>query len=86
MENSIVQVPYVSVWDGGSTVETTANVNLATGEVTEIVVALGNVGDLEFCEREYIVLNDEEVEVHYNENGFEYWADIDGSYEGDKIF
>ncbi len=68
-------VHYVSVWDGGVEVETTAKVDIRTGEVTHIAQAA--VNGLEICEREYIVMNGEQVDVFRDEHGFEYWADIE---------
>ena len=36
MNNYKITVPYVSVWDGGTEIETTAVVDIRTGEVTDI--------------------------------------------------
>ena len=74
-DGCMIAVPYVSVWDGGVAVETTAIVNTTTGEVTDVVVS-DHVDGLDVCEREYIFLNDAEVTVHCDENGFDLWADI----------
>lgn len=68
-----IAVPYVSVWDGGIEVETIAHVDYRTGEVTDIVPA--NIRGLDICERTYIVMNDEQVDVYEDEHGFEHWAD-----------
>ena len=76
MDKLTVTVPFVSVWDGGTEVETTATVNLKTGEVTDIVVI--NTKGFDVCERQYIILNDEQVDVYDNEPGYKYWADIKG--------
>lgn len=75
----ILTVPYVSVWDGGVEVETTADVDIRTGEVTKITQS--NISGLEVCEREYVVMNGEQVEVYNDERGYEYWADIDDVYD-----
>lgn len=69
-----ITVPYVSVWDGGTEVETSATVNIKTGEVTDIEVA--KISGLEICEREYIMMNGEQVDVYHDEHGYEHWADI----------
>ena len=76
MDSLKLRVPYVSVWDGGITVETSATINLVSGEVTEIDVA--NVEGLNSCEEEYVMLNDEIVYVYQDEHGFNCWADILG--------
>ena len=74
----LLKVPFVSVWDGGIRVETTAMVNTSTGNVINIGVA--NLQGLEVCEEQYIVLNDERVYVYENANGFDYWADLKGEW------
>ncbi len=71
-------IPYVSVWDGGMEFETDCDVNIKTGEVTNIG-KLKVIG-LDICERQYIVLSDEQVDVCESEHGFDYWADIQGEY------
>ncbi len=72
--SSIIPVPYISIWDGGIEVETTAAVNIKTGEVS--CIATADVTGLDICEREYIVMNDEQVDVLTDMNGFDYWVDI----------
>ena len=72
-------VPYVSVWDVGVEVETKALVNIKTGEVTDIEPV--NVHGLEICEREYIIMNDEQVDVFTDEHGYDYWVDLSGNEE-----
>jgi hypothetical protein len=74
------RVPYVSVWDGGVEVETTAVVNIKTGEVTDIQVV--DVRGLDICESEYILMCGEQVYVYSDEHGFEKWADIKNEYGG----
>ena len=78
MKNDLIidNIPYVSVWDGGIEVRTTCTVNLKTGEVTEIAVA--DVGGLDVCEEQYVVLTGETVYIYENEHGFSCWADIHG--------
>ena len=73
--NSVkVPVDYVSVWDGGITVETNAVVDIKTGEVTDVIIA--DVKGLQICEREYIKMNGGQVDVYRDERGYELWADI----------
>lgn len=74
-----IPVPYVSVWDGGTEVTTTATVNIKTGEVTNITAA--NVSGLDICERQYIVMHGEQVDVYQDEHGYDYWADIHKEYQ-----
>ena len=74
LEGNILPVPYISVWDGGVEVESSAMVNIRTGEVTDVVTA--DVHGLDICEREYIVMNGEQVDVYQDERGYELWADI----------
>lgn len=78
MNDCVIKVPYVSLWDGGIKVETTANVNIRTGEVTDI--ASVDVTGLELCESQYISMNGEQVFVYEDEHGFNYWADIENEY------
>ena len=81
MSNLVINVPYVSVWDGGIAIETTANVHVKTGEVTDIKKYDGDVEGLDICEEQYIIMNDERVYVYEDEPGFDYWADINGELE-----
>lgn len=67
-------VPYFSVWDGGIEIETTAKVDIRTGEVTNITLA--NVSGLNLCEREYIVMNDKQLDVCNDVYGYEAWVDL----------
>ena len=69
-----ISVPYVSIWDSGIEIETTAAVDIRTGEVTDIMSA--DVNGLDICERQYIIMSSEQVDVYENERGYEYWADI----------
>ena len=59
--NILHDVPYVSIWDGDTSVETTADVNLETREVFNIKTI--DVEGVDICEREYILLDDEEHDV-----------------------
>ena len=69
-----VSVPYVSVWDGGIELETTASVDIKTGEITDIQAVIAD--GLDICERQYIVMCSGQVDVYEDERGFQYWADI----------
>lgn len=79
----IIRVPYISVWDGGTEITTTATVNIKTGEVTDIAVV--NVAGLDVCEREYIMMNDEQVDIYHDDHGYEHWADIQNKYGGSEM-
>jgi hypothetical protein len=80
VNNTKIPVPYVSVWDGGVEVETTALVNIKTGEVTDVTTA--KVEGLDICEREYIVMNDWQLDVNHDERGFALWVDINNENQG----
>jgi hypothetical protein len=69
-----LHIPYVSVWDGGTVIKSNAKVDIRTGEVTDIESV--NAENLEICEREYINMNDKEVNVYTDMNGYRYWADL----------
>ena len=77
-----VPVPYISVWDGGVEIETTAIVNIKTGEVSDITSV--DVNGLDICERQYIVMQDEQVDVYEDERGYDYWADIENEILGEE--
>lgn len=62
-------VRFVSVWDGGVTVETAAKLNLITSEVVDIETA-DNVHGLEVLEEEYVLRSDgTKLSVVQNEDG-----------------
>ena len=75
-----VHVPYISVWDGEIEIETTAVVDIKTGEITDITSV--DVNGLDICERQYIVMQDEQVDVYEDERGYDYWADIENEILG----
>jgi hypothetical protein len=63
-EAAKIRIPYASVWDGGSVITTTANLNARTGEITDIEVLDADVvNNLEICEREYVIIDDCEIDV-----------------------
>ena len=78
-----ISVPYVSVWDGGIEIETTAVVDIRTGEITNIT-SVPEIHGLEICERQYIIMHSEQVDVYENERGYAYWADIENEILGEK--
>lgn len=67
--NNIVNVTYVSVWDGGVKIESGAKYDTTNNIVFDIeVVEVGNL-DLEVLDREYIKLEDgTELEVELGDN------------------
>jgi len=69
-----IRVPYVSVWDGGVLIATSANLNIRTGEITDIET-VDPQGTAEILEREYIVLNDEQIDVD-SSDGEGYWIQL----------
>ena len=75
-----IPVPYVSIWDGGIEIETSATVDILTGEITDIMSV--DVDGLDICERQYIVMQGEQVDVYENECGYKYWADIENEILG----
>ena len=70
-----LDVPYVTVWDGGSTVETKAAVNIKTGEITDIEISEA-ANNFDICERQYVIMNGEEVDVIINEEDDTYWIPL----------
>ena len=77
-----VPVPYISVWDGGIEIETTAVIDLKTGEITDITSV--DVNGLDICERQYIMMHGEQVDVYENERGYKYWGDIENEILGNE--
>ena len=77
MDNCIISnIPYVSVWDGGVEVETTCTIDLKTGNILDVKQVF--VAGLEICEREYVRLNDEQVDVLEDDEGVR-WVRIEGA-------
>lgn len=65
-------VPYVSVWDGGQEVESTCTIDGRTGIILEIdaaAIRAARLAGLNILDREYVVLNDEDITVFQAENG-----------------
>ena len=68
-----IRVPYISVWDGGTEIRTSASLNIRTGRIYDIV-SVDPSNALQVCEREYITLNDEQFDVLSEED--EYWVQL----------
>lgn len=80
MKEIKIRVPYVYVWDGGIEITTSANLNLRTGEITNIE-KLNPLNIVQTCEREYIIINDEQVDV-FSGAGNGYWIQLYNGYAG----
>lgn len=77
-------VPYVSVWDGGVEIKSTCSIDAHTGFIQDISLVEG--GDiLEFLEWEYVVLNDQCVDVRVDEEGRRF-VQLDGRPESNTTF
>lgn len=80
--NSVISgVPYVSVWDGGVEIGSTCTIDLTTGNILDIKQV--DVDGVDVREREYIVLNDEEVDVLEDDEGTR-WVHLEGA-QRDKL-
>lgn len=77
----ISEVPYVSVWDGGVEIGSTCTIDLTTGNILDIKQV--DVDGVDVCEREYIVLNDEEVDVLVDDDDVR-WVRLEGA-QRDKL-
>lgn len=69
MKNNIMEVTFVSVWDEGVGVETSAKYNSETGVVFDIEVTGEGIEELETLELEYIRLSDGTELSVSNESG-----------------
>lgn len=58
MEKQIVEVEYVTLWDDGVEVVTSAMYNIETGLVYDIETTDEGIEDLDILEREFIRLDD----------------------------
>ncbi len=67
-------VPYISVWDDGVEIKTTANIDMRTGGISDIKQS--DVHGLNICERQYIIVEGQEIDVQDDMPGFDYWADV----------
>ena len=72
----ISEVPYVSVWDGGVEIASTCTIDLTTGNILNIKQV--DVDGVDVREREYIVLNDEEVDVLVDDDDVR-WVRLEGA-------
>lgn len=75
-----MSVQYYSVWDGGIEIGSPAKVNTKTAEVFDFEKSSMEVDGIDNLDREYIEINGREVEVYQDVNGFDLWADLDGTY------
>ena len=67
MFNIIENATFVSIWDGGYSVETKCSVNLETKEVFDIEMLSGDEleeMDLETLDEQYIIINDNKYLVY----------------------
>lgn len=73
--DAIIHVPYVSVWDGTSYIDTFAMLNLNTGEVTDVeTIEVSN--RLGSCEREYIIIANIDADVVIDETDGSRWITL----------
>ena len=71
MKEKIVPCTFVSVWDGGYEVESSAMFNVDTGIVSDIQTANlpeSVLNGLDVLEREYIRVGDKEYDLRHNED------------------
>lgn len=66
-----LKVPYISVWDGGTEVRTSCVVNTRTGLIEDITISGRATDGLDCLDREYIIYNDEQVDVIHDEDADE---------------
>lgn len=81
MKELKIKVRYVSVWDDDTTIVTSADLNLKTGEITGIET-VDPPNHLQFCEREYIIFNDEEINVLTQDGVDGYWVRLHSGHVG----
>lgn len=76
-----INVRYITVYDCGTEIRTSAILNLKTGEITDIKAddLQNDVGTLE---REYIILNDAEIDVISDEDIPGYWVKLCSGHAG----
>jgi hypothetical protein len=80
IEATISRLPFISVWDGGTEIESMATLNTLTGEVSDIELKCVYGLGLEVLDGQYVIVNDERVRVYADENGYDYWADLRGDW------
>ncbi|RFZ76106.1 hypothetical protein DS742_25365 [Lacrimispora amygdalina] len=80
MNGLIIKVPYVSLWDGGVEITTSAKLNLKTGALTDIET-VDPADRVQVCEREYIILNDDQIDTLWDEN-HGYWVQLHNGQVG----
>jgi len=72
---SIINATYVSIWDGGTKIETSCKFDTDTNTVSDIE-SIDDVSDLDLLDEEYVELpSGETVRTFYN-------SDLDAHYVG----
>lgn len=70
--DEICEASFVSVWDGGTIVETPCKVNMTTHEVFEIVSSESSADQVNVLDREFIVVDGNEYPVFPHDEAEEY--------------
>lgn len=60
MNKNIINATFVSVWDGGTAIETECKINTSTREVFDIITV---EADVDTFERQYVVIDGQEYDV-----------------------
>lgn len=60
MDKNIINATFVSVWDGGTAIETECKINTITREVFDIIPV---EADVDTFERQYVVIDGQEYAV-----------------------
>ena len=60
MDKNIINATFVSVWDGGTAIETECKINTNTREVFDIITV---EADVDTFERQYVVIDGQEYDV-----------------------
>lgn len=60
MNKNIINATSVSVWDGGTAIETECKINTSTREVFDIITV---EADVDTFERQYVVIDGQEYDV-----------------------
>ena len=60
MDKNIINATFVSVWDGGTAIETECKINTITREVFDIISV---EADVDVLERQYVIIDGQEYDV-----------------------
>lgn len=60
MDKNIINATFVSVWDGGTAIETECKINTITREVFDIIPV---EADVDTFERQYVIIDGQEYDV-----------------------